>query len=187
MENNDPFNKVLTFAETSIFSYMRYKLLIPAAFALIALACHSNDQRKKINAGLLEVSVFGEAGGKTISIDSNGIVRKCFYRPGAADCFMDTIDNKNIDSINYYLGRIKNTSIDSLYEDNCIGCSTYIVRIDIGEESITTMMTGNNSKAEIGKFAKFITGMRVYEGTKVDSVFSFTTGMKFSGSIPGGL
>jgi len=54
-KNNDPFNKVLTFAETSIFCYMIYKLLIPAAFALMVLSCHSNDQRKKINAGLIIV------------------------------------------------------------------------------------------------------------------------------------
>ena len=159
------------------------KFLRVFPIVLVLISCH-HAEKKKINASLIEVSVFGEAGGKTISIDSNGVVRKCFYRPGTSDCFMDTIDNDNIDSINIWLSKIKDTSIDSASTDNCIGCSNYIIRLDAGGESVTTLITGNSRNSEIGKFARFITGLRVYDGKKVDSVFSFSTGMRFPINSP---
>jgi hypothetical protein len=146
---------------------------------LLLAACNAQKGERTINANEIEITFDNSwTGGKTVYISKNAIIKVGeYYRISSADsviCFSDTLERKEIDSINKYLDIIRHSETDSLYEGNCEDCGSFFVRISFEDGTITSLIIGtyrhNNS---LSRMARFIIDLKAASKIKCDSGYMF--------------
>ena len=158
---------------------MTYKLIV-SGLILLLFACNNDRVKKTILADEVEISILSEVGGRTINIDKNGNVLKCYYhvisRIESCQCYRDTLDNRNIDSINIYLEKLRMSKIESLYDSRCQDCAAFLIKLSFKGTTIYSQMIGVNQYNNfVAKFSKFISSLKINEETKTDSCYIFST------------
>ena len=158
---------------------MIYKSIAYGLMFLL-ISCNNEGDKKTILADEIEISILSEVGGRTININKNGSVLKCYYhvisRIESCQCYRDSLDDRNIDSINFYLDKLRMSKIDSIYDSHCYDCAAFLIKISFKDTTIYSQMIGvNQFNNSVAKLSTLIANIRISEKAKTDSCYTLST------------
>jgi hypothetical protein len=147
---------------------------------LILISCGQKIKRDKNSFSDIEITYDnGWTGGLTVHIDSSGIIKKCEYHIiseiDSAICFIDTLDFSILDTLNAKIKKLKNATIDSLYDGHCQDCGGFIIKIKYDNRTVRTMIIGHDKfDNSISSFARYVTDLKI-DRNSLDSIIIFET------------
>ncbi|GAB3533020.1 hypothetical protein GCM10027443_17680 [Pontibacter brevis] len=130
----------------------------------------------------------GWTGGFSLTIDSSNVVRKCEYKIiskiESTKCYYGTVRQESIDSLNYFVNRLREAKPDTLYDTVCQDCSWYIIKVNEGGTTIESEVVGDHHKNLIDSLANFIIKRSSNMQNRVDSAYTFELTSRLVPNLP---
>ncbi|WP_125185417.1 hypothetical protein [Botryobacter ruber] len=130
----------------------------------------------------------GGTGAFSLTIDSSNVVRKCEYKIiseiESTECYYGTLSQNSIDSLNYFVNKLKEAKPDTLYDSMCQDCSWYIIKVSEGGTTMKSEVVGDNHKNLIDSLANFIIKRSRSMQNRVDSTYTFKLTSRLVPKLP---
>jgi hypothetical protein len=149
-------------------------------FFILLCSCNRTINKTNADFSIIEITEYnGWTGGSTIHIDSLGIITVCDYHAistiDSAKCYVDTLNYRIVDTLNYYSNKLIFEETDSLYDGHCEDCGGYHIKIVRGGRILKSMIIGRNEFSnDVSNFADFVTSIKIDKNV-IDSVMIFET------------
>jgi hypothetical protein len=147
-------------------------------FINFIVGCNRNEKVKPIYKSIELSYSNGWNHAFSLEINSNNIVRKCEYKIkkglDSTVCYVDTVSEASIDSLNYFVSRLNIERPDTLYDDMCEDCDWYIIRVKQDNKQIESKVEGDrHQKLLVDSLAQFIFKRSFGMNHKVDTTYYF--------------